>query len=426
MQKQISPANSLKGVVRLPGDKSISHRAAMLASIAEGRSTLHNYSTGADCQSTLDCMRGLGVEIQQNETTITVEGVGLEGLRTPSSALDVGNSGSTIRMLSGILAGQPFDSTLIGDESIARRPMQRVITPLSQMGCKIDAREGKFTPIEIHGKRPLTAIDYTPPMASAQVKTCVLFAGMYANGTTTVHESIRTRDHSEMALREFGADVVTVGDAITIEGFPRLTGREFSVPGDLSSAAFFLVGALLVPGSKITIENVGLNPTRTALLDYLMGLGAPIQIRKFEQVSGEMVGDLEVHYEKTKAGVIEGSLTAALIDEIPVLAILGAAGGGLTVRDASELRVKETDRIATVADNFAKAGISIETTPDGFTVPGGQKVRAAAFDSCGDHRIAMAFSIASLVADGACTIEEAQAASVSFPEFYAYLERLAA
>lgn len=426
MQKQISPAKSLKGVVRLPGDKSISHRAAMLASIAEGQSILRNYSTGADCQSTLDCMSSLGAKIQRDGTNVTIQGTGLTGLHAASSPLDVGNSGSTIRMLSGILAGQPFESTLIGDESIARRPMQRVIGPLGEMGCRIDARDGKFTPLILHGSHPLKAIDYTPPVASAQVKTCVLFAGMYADGKTIVRESVQTRDHSEMALREFGAEVESAAGVISIEGHPKLTGREFHVPGDLSSAAFFLVGALLIPGSQITIENVGLNPTRTALLDYLMALGAPIRIRKFEQLSGEMVGDIDVHYEKTKHGVIEGALTAALIDEIPVLAILGAAAGGLTVKNASELRVKETDRIATVADNFARAGVSIETTPDGFTVPGGQKIRAAAFDSCGDHRIAMAFAIASLISDEVCTIEEAQAASVSFPEFYEYLDRLTA
>lgn len=425
MQKQISPTSRLQGVVRLPGDKSISHRAAMLSSIAEGPSTLHNYSTGADCQSTLDCMKSLGVLIERDGTTVKVEGVGLRGLRQSSSALDVGNSGSTIRMLSGILAGQPFLSTLVGDESIAQRPMQRVIQPLTQMGAVINARDGKFTPIEIRGQYPLKALDYTPPMASAQVKTCVLFAGMYADGETIVHEPIPTRDHSEMALREFGAELESSGGVIRIQGNPRLTGRDFFVPGDLSSAAFFLVGALLIPGSSIVIENVGLNPTRTALLDYLSSIGAAIQIRKFEQISGEVVGDIEVRHTQTKAGVIEGALTAALIDEIPVLAVLGALGGGLTVKDAAELRVKETDRIMAVAENFARCGISIETTPDGFIVQGGQKVRGSVFESLGDHRIAMSFAIASLTGDGPSTINDAEAASVSFPEFYTYLEQLA-
>lgn len=426
MQKRVSPARSLKGSVRLPGDKSISHRAAMLASIAEGRSALLNYSTGEDCQSTLTCMEGLGVSIRREGSTVTIEGVGLDGLKAPASALDAGNSGSTIRMLSGILAGQPFRTTIIGDESLSRRPMQRVMTPLALMGAKLDARDGKFPPLAIEGRRPLKAIDYTPPVASAQVKTCVLFGGIYGDGETIVREAVQTRDHSEMALREFGADVAILGDAISIQGRPQLTGREFHVPGDLSSAAFFLVAALLVPGSRIAIEGVGLNPTRTALLDYLTSLGAPIRIRRFEQVSGEMVGDLEISHGLTREGVIEGAATAALIDEIPVLAILGAAGGGLTVRDAAELRVKETDRIATLEENFRKAGIVIDVRPDGFTVTGGQKFNAAAFDSRGDHRIAMAFAVASLIAGGECTIEEAQAASVSFPEFYSHLERLAA
>ncbi len=425
MQKTVSPARSLKGSVRLPGDKSISHRAAMLASIAEGPSTLLNYSTGEDCQSTLACMQGLGVSIRRDETTVTVAGAGLDGLKQPSAHLDAGNSGSTIRMLSGILAGQPFQTTIAGDESLSRRPMQRIMTPLAAMGARLDARDGKFPPLTIEGKRPLNAIDYTPPMASAQVKTCVLFAGLYADGITRVHEAVRTRDHSEMALREFGASVTAKGEVISIEGRPTLKGREFHVPGDLSSAAFFLVGALLVPDSRILIENVGMNPTRTALLDYLTSLGAFIRIRRIEQISGEMTGDLEISHGPTRPGMIEGALTAGLIDEIPVLAVLGAAAGGLTVRDAAELRVKETDRIATLEENFRRAGVRIETRPDGFTVEGGQKFNATGFDSRGDHRIAMAFSVASLIASGECKIEGAQAASVSFPEFYNHLERLA-
>ena len=426
MNKKISPAQRLSGVVRLPGDKSISHRAAMLASIAEGESILSNYATGADCHSTLACVRGLGVPVSIESSTVRIGGVGLEGLREPSHPLDAGNSGSTIRMLSGILAGQPFPSTIFGDESLSGRPMQRIIAPLREMGATVEARDAKFPPITVHGKRPLHAVDYTPPVASAQVKTCVLFAGLYAEGTTTVRESIPTRDHSEMALREFGADVTTMPGRISIEGFPKLRGREFQVPGDISSAAFFLVAASLVPGSNLSIEGVGLNPSRTALLDYLSGLGAAIRVTKVSQVSGEMVGDIEVSHASTGPGIIAGPLAAALIDEIPVLAILGAAAGGLRVKDAAELRVKETDRIATLADNFARAGVSIDVTPDGFVVPGGQRIQAAAFDSYGDHRIAMAFAVASLLADGPCTIEEAQAASVSFPEFYAYLERIAA
>lgn len=426
MQQIISPVARLEGAVRLPGDKSISHRAAMIAAIAEGDSTLINYATGADCQSTLGCLKALGAPIRADGTSVQISGQGLEGLRAAEHALDAGNSGSTIRMLSGILAGQPFASTLIGDESLTQRPMQRILAPLREMGAEVEAREGKFPPLTIRGARPLRAIDYTPPVASAQVKTCVLFAGLYAQGTTTVHESVPTRDHTEVALREFGANLRIGAGSVSVEGFPRLQGREFRIPGDISSAAFFLVAALLVPGSRILIQDVGLNPSRTLLLDYLAGLGAPVKVARVAQESGEVIGDLEVRYAATRAGVIRGAMAAALIDEIPVLAILGAAGGGLSVRDAAELRVKETDRIATLAENFARAGVKIEVTPDGFDVEGGQKIRPASFHSFGDHRIAMAFAVASLIAGGECTIEEAQAASVSFPEFYDHLKRLAA
>lgn len=426
MQQIISPVARLEGAVRLPGDKSISHRAAMIAAIAEGESTLINYATGADCRSTLGCLKALGVPIRTEGTAVRVSGQGLEGLRAAGQALDAGNSGSTIRMLSGILAGQPFASTLIGDESLTQRPMQRILAPLREMGAEVEARDGKFPPLRIRGARPLRAIDYTPPVASAQVKTCVLFAGLYAKGTTTVREAVPTRDHTEVALREFGANLRIGAGSVSVEGFPKLQGREFRIPGDISSAAFFLVAALLVPGSQVVIQDVGLNPSRTLLLDYLAGLGARVKVARVAQESGEVIGDLEVRHAATRAGVIRGAMAAALIDEIPVLAILGAAGGGLSVRDAAELRVKETDRIATLAENFARAGVKIEVTPDGFDVEGGQKIRPAAFHSFGDHRIAMAFAVASLIAGGECTIEEAQAASVSFPEFYDHLKRLAA
>ncbi len=397
----------------------------MIASIAEGPSVLENYATGADCQSTLDCLRRLGISIVRDGARVEVQGNGLQGFRASAEPLDAGNSGSTIRMLSGLLAGQAFATTIVGDESLSRRPMQRVLKPLREMGAETEARDGKFPPITIHGRHPLRAIDYTPEVASAQVKTCVLFAGLFGDGPTTIHEAIRTRDHTEMALREFGADLRIGATAVTVEPHPQLQGRTVAIPGDLSSAAFFLVAALLIPGSVLTIEGVGLNPTRTALLDYLASIGAPIVVKKIEQQSGEMVGELEVRHGVTGAGRIEGAMAAALIDEIPVLAVLGALGGGLVVKDAAELRVKETDRIATLAENFRRGGIAIDVTPDGFTVAGGQKLSAGAFDSFGDHRIAMAFSVASLTAPEMCTIEEAQAASVSFPEFYDHLERLA-
>jgi 3-phosphoshikimate 1-carboxyvinyltransferase len=418
MQKKISPASSVSGAITLPGDKSISHRYAMIASIAEGPTRIRNYSTGADCHSTLGCMRALGIEIEGQGTEFTVHGKGLDGLRQPVADLDAGNSGSTIRMLSGILAAQPFRTRIFGDESLSRRPMQRIMTPLAQMGAQIRAHEGKFPPLEIEGGA-LRPIRYDLPVPSAQVKTCVLFAGLFAEGETVVVEPIRSRDHTEIALREFGADLTVVRGEITLQGRPQLTGREVVVPSDISSAAFFIVAALLVPGSHLTIHGVGLNPTRSALLDLLVGMGAKIRIPQLESQNGELIGDIVVEYSELRGGTVSGAVTAALIDEIPVLAVLGAATrDGLTVKDASELRVKETDRIQTVVENLRRLGVEAEEFPDGLKVPGRQKFRAGEFDSFGDHRIAMAFAVAALRADGESTIRGADAASVSFPEFW--------
>jgi 3-phosphoshikimate 1-carboxyvinyltransferase len=433
MQQKIRPATSLTGAIRLPGDKSISHRYAMIASVAEGESRLRNYATGADCQSTLGCLRGLGgrvatertVEGEREGEEVVIQGVGLEGWREPVEMLDAGNSGSTIRMLSGMLAAQPFVSRIGGDESLSRRPMDRIMRPLQQMGARIEANGGHYPPLEIHGGR-LRAITYELPVASAQVKTCVLLAGLFAEGETTVIEPVTTRDHTELALREFGAEVVSHRGRISVEGRPRLTGRTLYVPSDLSSAAFFLVSALLVREANLVIGGVGLNPTRAALLDFLLSMGADLRVLNLEQTGGEMIGDLLVRGGRIRGGVIEKQLTAALIDEIPVLAVLGAASEeGLEVRDASELRIKETDRIAAVAENFRRMGVEVEVTADGFRIPGKQTFRAATFDSFGDHRIAMAFAVASLRADGECTIENAEAASVSFPEFYTTLLQVA-
>src|SRR5579883_678312 len=418
MQKRISPARAVSGAITLPGDKSISHRYAMISAIAEGTSRIRNYSTGADCHSTLGCVRELGIEIEENGTEVTVHGRGLEGLREPAKELDAGNSGSTIRMLSGILAAQPFPSRIFGDESLSRRPMQRIMKPLAQMGARIEAREGKFPPLAIEGAR-LRPIDYATPVPSAQVKTCVLFAGLHAEGQTSVTEPVRSRDHTEIALREFGADVSVDGLRIAVKGRPKLSGRELTVPSDLSSAAFFLAAALLVPGSELAIRGVGLNPTRSALLDFLMGMGARIRIPQLESINGELIGEIEVRHSELRGGTIEGGLTAALIDEIPVLAVLGAATEeGLTVRDAGELRIKETDRIKTVVENLRRMGLAAEEAADGLFVPGRQRFRAARVDSYGDHRIAMAFAVAALAADGECAIDGAEAASVSFPEFW--------
>ena len=418
MQQRIRPASSLSGSITLPGDKSISHRYAMIASLAEGATRISNYSTGADCRSTLACMGALGIEIEGDGPELVVTGCGLDGLRAPARDLDASNSGSTIRMLSGILSAQPFASRIGGDESLSRRPMQRIMRPLTMMGAHIRAREDKFPPLDIQGST-LHPIEYTLPVASAQVKTCVLFAGLFAEGSTSVIEPVRSRDHTEIALREFGADLTIERQKITVHGRPALTAREVTVPSDLSSAAFFLVAALLLRGSRLAIHGVGLNPTRSALLDFLSGMGAKIHIPDLESRNGELVGDLVVEHSAVQGGVIEGALTAALIDEIPVLAVLGAASEeGLTVRDANELRVKETDRIRTIVENLRRMGVSAEEFPDGFVVPGRQKFRPARFDSCGDHRIAMAFAIAALAGDGESVMDGAEAASVSFPEFW--------
>lgn len=424
MQRKISPAASITGSLALPGDKSMSHRYAMLAAIAEGDTRIHNYSTGADCHSTLGCVRALGIGVEESGTEVLVHGRGLDGLRAPAGDLDAGNSGSTIRMLSGILAAQPFPTRIFGDESLARRPMQRVMKPLAEMGAQIAARDGKFPPLEIAGGK-LHPIDYVSPVASAQVKTCVLFAGLFAPGTTSLTEPTRSRDHSEIALREFGAEVRAEREKVSIAGRPRLTGRELTVPSDLSSAAFFIAAALMVPGSSLSIRGVGLNPTRSALLDFLVGMGADIQILGLESRNGELVGDILVKHSALRGGTVSGGLTAALIDEIPVLAVLGAVTrDGLTVRDAAELRIKETDRIQTVVENLRRMGVQAEELPDGLVVPGMQRLRAGRFDSYGDHRIAMAFAVGALCADGESAIEGAEAAAVSFPEFWDALSQI--
>jgi 3-phosphoshikimate 1-carboxyvinyltransferase len=424
MDSIIAPAERLTGVVRLPGDKSISHRYAMLAAIAEGPSVIKNFSSGADCHSTLDCVRALGVPVSEDDRTVRIEGAGLDGFRAPAGRLDAGNSGSTIRMLSGLLAAQSFTSEIAGDESLARRPMRRILEPLGRMGARITARDGDFPPLRITGS-PLRGIEYDLPVASAQVKTAVLFAGLYAEGETVVREPVRTRDHTELALHEFGAEICTRQREIRLRPLPMLRGRELAVPADLSSAAFFLVAGLIVPGSELVIRGVGLNPTRSALLDVLLGMGAEIKVLEVEQQAGELVGNLLVRASAMRGGVIEGSLTAAVIDEIPVLAVLGALSEqGLVVKDAAELRVKETDRIATIAENLGRLGVAVEVRPDGMTIPGRAQFRAAELDSCGDHRIAMAAAVAALRAAGPCTIHGAEAASVSFPEFYETLEKL--
>ncbi|MFZ1166341.1 MAG: 3-phosphoshikimate 1-carboxyvinyltransferase [Candidatus Sulfotelmatobacter sp.] len=424
----VRPARNVRGGVSLPGDKSISHRYAMLAAIADGASRLENYSTGADCASTLGCLRSLGVKWEREDgadnvdNVIEVQASGL-GLTAPSQPLDCGNSGSTIRMLSGIIAAQKFSSEMEGDESLSRRPMERVITPLTAMGAQIISQNGR-PPLRITGAK-LKGIDYKMPVASAQVKTCLLFAGLLADGETRIEEPLRTRDHGEVALRAFGAQVESKGNEVRIRGGQRLRGIETRVPGDLSSAAFFLCAAALFPGSQLTITSLLMNPTRALLLDILMQMGLRISVTQLEEVYGELVGTLQVEGARLKSATIAGAATAALIDEIPVLAAIAPyTEEGIEVRDAKELRVKESDRIASIATNLRAMGAEVEEREDGLKIPGGQSLHGAEIESFGDHRIAMAFSIAALRAQGETLIRGSECAAISYPAFFSALESL--
>ncbi|MGC2095386.1 MAG: 3-phosphoshikimate 1-carboxyvinyltransferase [Candidatus Sulfotelmatobacter sp.] len=424
----VRPARNVRGGVSLPGDKSISHRYAMLAAIADGPSRLENYSTGADCASTLGCLRSLGVKWERKDgadnvdNVIEVQASGL-GLTAPSQPLDCGNSGSTIRMLSGIVAAQKFSSEMAGDESLSRRPMERVITPLTAMGAQIISQNGR-PPLRITGAK-LKGIDYKMPVASAQVKTCLLFAGLLADGETRIEEPLRTRDHGEVALRAFGAQVESKGNEVRIRGGQRLRGIETRVPGDLSSAAFFLCAAALFPGSQLTITSLLMNPTRALLLDILMQMGLRISVTQLEEVYGELVGTLQVEGARLKSATIAGAATAALIDEIPVLAAIAPyTEEGIEVRDAKELRVKETDRIASIATNLRAMGAEVEEREDGLKIPGGQSLHGAEIESFGDHRIAKAFSIAALRAQGETLIRGSECAAISYPAFFSALESL--
>jgi 3-phosphoshikimate 1-carboxyvinyltransferase len=419
----VRPARNIAGALRLPGDKSISHRYAMLAGIAEKDTKLENFSTGADCASTLKGMAALGVESESKEGKIVIHGLGTE-LRAPTHALDCGNSGSTMRMLSGILAGQNFTSELIGDESLSRRPMARIVEPLEKMGARISFAQGARPPLQITGGR-LKAIEYRVPVPSAQVKTCLLFAGLYAEGETQVGEAFRTRDHGEAALRAFGAEVNLDGKKVTIAGGQTLHGIEAVVPGDLSSAAFFLCAAALFPESQISIDWLLMNPSRARLLDILISLGVRISVAQLEEKNGELVGSVQVEGGKLKGVMITGGDTAALIDEIPVLAAIAPyTEEGIEVRDASELRVKESDRIASIATNLRAMGAEVEERQDGLKIPGRQRLHGAELDSFGDHRIAMAFAVAALRAEGETSIRGADAALISYPEFFETLEAL--
>ena len=427
MTKQIiHPARTINGSLEVPGDKSISHRYAMLAALAEGASDITHFSAAADCRSTLDCLSRLGAKVDSKDASVRIAGAGLAGLRKSRRSLDANNSGTTMRLLAGILSGQEFPSTIDGDASLRRRPMRRVMDPLTKMGARIEAREGGYAPLKITGAR-LAPIEYTLPVPSAQVKSAVLLAGLFADGVTSVIEPVRTRDHTELALAEFGARIDHEGRAIRIHGRPRLVGRTLVVPGDLSSAVFFLAAALVLPDSNIVIHNVGLNPTRSAVLDVLGSMGAAISLVSVRSDHGELVGDVAIGHEPLRGGVIEGDLIAQLIDELPAIAILGPyTEQGIEIRNAAELRVKESDRIAALAENLRNMGATVEERPDGLRVEGRSagRLHGAEIEPRGDHRMAMAFAVAALGAEGNTTIRDAECAAVSYPDFFSTLDRL--
>src|SRR5882757_7058268 len=427
----VHPARSFQGSVTLPGDKSISHRYAMLAGLAEGTTRLSNFSTGADPHSSLACMAALGATVDKsNKDYIAITGVGGH-FSASTTPLDCGNSGSTMRMLAGLIAPHPHTYTMIGDHSLTLRPMERIRKPLSQMGAKINLIDG-HAPITIHGT-PLKAIDFDTPIPSAQVKTAVLFAGLQANGTTSLTESIRTRDHSEHALRAFGAilhrESAAAGDIakLSIHGGQKLKAIDATIPGDLSSAAFFLCAALLFPDSNLILDSIGMNPTRASLLDVITALGGKIKVLNVEEHHGELIGTVQVNGPAAgPRGIhIGGALSAQIIDELPVLAAIAPYTiNGITIRDARELRVKESDRIARVAQNLRAMGATFTEHEDGLEIPGNQRLHGAQIDSGSDHRIAMAFAIAALRADGDTEIHGAEAAAISFPEFFTHLDEL--
>jgi 3-phosphoshikimate 1-carboxyvinyltransferase len=425
----IKPAKSISGLVEVPGDKSISHRAAIIASMAVDESRIENYSTGADCASTVECLRGLGVEIEREGTAVRVKGVGKTGFQEPDAPLDCGNSGTTMRLLTGLLAGQNFESVLTGDSSLRRRPMNRVIDPLRLMAAEIDSEDGK-APLRIRGRYPLHAISYKLPVASAQVKSCALIAGLNAVGKTSVIEPISTRDHTERMLQAFGVDIkVSVsksGRTISVAGDSQLSAREIDVPSDISGAIFFIVAASCLEGSTVELLNIGTNPTRTTIIGVLRDLGVEIEASNPTESCGEPAATLKVIGRGNRTNArprrIDGGKIAEIIDEIPILAVFGTQiDGGIEIRDASELRLKESDRIAAIVENLRRMGADVEEFDDGFRVGRSQLV-GAEVDSFGDHRIAMAFAVAGLFANGNTAIKHPECADISFPRFYELLQ----
>jgi 3-phosphoshikimate 1-carboxyvinyltransferase len=422
----VRPARRMTGRVGLSGDKSISHRYAMLAALANGRTTISKYSQGADCAATLECLRGAGIDVETHRDagglTVEIAGRGLRGLRAPNRPLDAQNSGTTMRLLSGVLAAHSFESTVTGDESLSRRPMARVIVPLELMGARVESRDTK-PPLKIHGTT-LKGITYRPEVASAQIKSAIMLAGLQAEGVTRVQEPAATRNHTELALRAFGATVHVTGTTVELEGGQPLHGGEFVVPGDISSAAFWLAAAAAIPGSDVEIENVGLNPTRTALLDVLRRAGATVDEIVEREAGGELSGRVRVRFHQVHSLTLGAAEIPALIDEIPALAAWAAHGGELHVTGASELRVKESDRISALVRGFRALGADIDEFSDGFHLRGTRKLRGGHADAAGDHRLAMAFAIAALGADTASVISGADSVAISYPDFFATLETL--
>jgi 3-phosphoshikimate 1-carboxyvinyltransferase len=424
----IRPARAVRGRLTVPGDKSISHRYAILAALAHGRSTIHQYAGGADCRSTLACLSALGTTIEGEPgigAPIAIHGRGLGGLTPPARALDCGNSGTTMRLMAGVLAAHPFTATLTGDASLSRRPMGRVVAPLSEMGARLEAAQGHRPPLIVHGGS-LRAIEYRPEVPSAQVKSAVLLAGLQATGATSVVEQAATRDHTERALQAFGASVTLEGRRVTLRGGQALTARELTVPGDLSSAAFPAVAAAALAGSDITIEGVGLNPSRAAILDVLRRFGALVDAEVDDVRLGEPIGRLRVRAGALEDVEIRPDEVPLVIDELPVLAALATHGGSLTVSGAAELRVKESDRIASLVSGLRAMGAEAEERPDGFAISGARRLTGGAVDAHGDHRLAMAFAVAALGATGPTSISGADVVAVSYPSFFDDLDRLRA
>lgn len=410
--------NGLNGTLKVPGDKSVTHRAVMFGGLAEGRTIVHDYLDSADCRSTMRCMEQLGVQVEETDKTLYIHGVGVNGLKEPVNVLDVGNSGTTIRLLAGILAGTPIYSVLVGDASIHRRPMSRVTVPLRQMGAMIQGREdGKLAPISINGGNT-EGIHYNSPIASAQVKSAILLCGLNSEGTTMVTEPYVSRDHTERMLKSFGAEVVKNDTTVEIPGGQRLKGTEIHVPSDISSAAFFMVAAAITPNSSVTLEKVGLNPTRTGIIDVLEKMGATFQITKERYLNEEPVGDILISYSQLKGTEIDGEIIPRLIDELPVIALLASQAEGVTtIKDASELRFKETDRIEAVVNQLRNIGVQVEPTEDGMIIEGKQTVVGGKANSLGDHRIGMMLAVASCISQESITIENIAAVGISYPNF---------